>query len=194
MARKFIAAVADSSLFLREWLANPQRTGSVAPSSPQLGAAMARWLPRDSESYVLELGPGTGAVTDALLKHGLREDRLIAIEHNPTLAKRLQKKYPQAHIIAGDAWEMDTLLARLPQPIPAVGAVMSSLPLLNFPEAQAAVLAKKIRAVLEPRGRLVQYSYHIIKDRSRGADDFRLIASKIVWWNLPPARVHVFQK
>ena len=131
MARKFIAAVADSSLFLREWLANPQRTGSVAPSSPQLGAAMARWLPRDPESYVLELGPGTGAVTDALLKQGLREDRLIAIEHNPTLAKRLQKKYPQAHIIAGDAWEMDTLLAGLPQPIPAVGAVMSSLPLLG---------------------------------------------------------------
>jgi phospholipid N-methyltransferase len=40
----------------------------------------------------------------------------------------------------------------------------------------------------------VQYSYHLIKDRSRGTDDFRLLASKIVWWNLPPARVHVFQK
>jgi len=194
MARKFIAALADSSLFLREWLANPQRTGSVAPSSPQLGAAMARWLPRDSDSYVLELGPGTGAVTDALLKHGLREDRLIAIEHNPTLAKLLQKKYPRACIIAGDAWQLDQLLREYAPALTAVGAVISSLPLLNFPEAQAAALAQKIRTVLEPRGRLVQYSYHIIKDRSRGADDFRLIASKIVWWNLPPARVHVFQK
>jgi len=194
MARKIIAALADSTLFLREWLVNPQRTGSVAPSSPQLGAAMARWLPRNPESFVLELGPGTGAVTDALLKHGLREDRLIAIEHNPTLAKLLQKKYPRARIIAGDAWEMDTLLAELPQPISAVGAVISSLPLLNFPKAQADALAEKIRAVLEPRGRLVQYSYHIVKDRSRGTDDFRLLASKIVWWNFPPARVHVFQK
>jgi len=155
---------------------------------------MARWLPRNPESFVLELGPGTGAVTDALLKHGLREDRLIAIEHNPTLAKLLQKKYPRACIIAGDAWEMDTLLAELPQPISAVGAVISSLPLLNFPKAQADALAEKIRAVLEPRGRLVQYSYHIVKDRSRGTDDFRLLASKIVWWNFPPARVHVFQK
>ena len=45
-----------------------------------LGEAMARWLPRNPESYVLELGPGTGAVTDALLKYGLRENRLLAIE------------------------------------------------------------------------------------------------------------------
>jgi phosphatidylethanolamine/phosphatidyl-N-methylethanolamine N-methyltransferase len=194
MAKKIIAALSDSTLFLREWLVNPQRTGAVAPSSPQLGAAMARWLPRNPESFVLELGPGTGAVTDALLKYGLREDRLIAIEHNPTLAKLLQKKYPRARIIAGDAWELDRLLTALPEPVAAVGAVISSLPLLNFPKERADALAQKIRFVLEPRGRLVQYSYHLIKNRSRGADDFRLLASKIVWWNLPPARVHVFQK
>ena len=194
MARKIIATLADSTLFLREWLVNPQRTGSVAPSSPQLGAAMARWLPRNPESFVLELGPGTGAVTDALLKYGLREDRLIAIEHNPTLARLLQKKYPRASIIPGDAWDLETLLAQLPEPVSSVGAVISSLPLLNFPKAQADALAQKIRTILEPRGRLVQYSYHLIKDRSRGTDDFRLLASKIVWWTLPPARVHVFQK
>jgi phosphatidylethanolamine/phosphatidyl-N-methylethanolamine N-methyltransferase len=194
MARKIIAAITDSTLFLREWLANPQGTGSVTPSSPQLGAAMARWLPRNSDSYVLELGPGTGAVTHALLKRGLREDRLIAIEFNPNLAKRLRKRFPRARIITGDAWKLDTLLAELTQPVESVGAVISSLPLLNFSKKQADELAFKIRSVLEPRGRWVQYSYHIIKDRSRGADNFRLVSSKIVWWNLPPARVHVLQK
>jgi len=194
MARKIIAALADSSLFLREWLANPQRTGAVAPSSPKLAAAMARWLPRDPESFVLELGPGTGAITDALLKRGLREDRLVAIENNPVLAKHLRKRFPLAHIITGDAWQLDTLLRDCPQSVKSVGAVISSLPLLNFPPAEAEALAAKIRTILEPRGRWVQYSYHISKNRSRGADDFRLVASKIVWWNLPPARVHVFQK
>jgi phosphatidylethanolamine/phosphatidyl-N-methylethanolamine N-methyltransferase len=194
MARKIIAALSDSTLFLREWLANPQRTGAVAPSSPQLGAAMARWLPRDPESFVLELGPGTGAVTEALIKRGLREDRLVAIENNANLAKHLRKRFPLAHIITGDAWHLDELLRDCPLPVTTVGAVISSLPLLNFPQAEAEALAAKIRAVLEPRGRWVQYSYHLIKDRSRGADDFRLVASKIVWWNLPPARVHVFQK
>src|SRR5208282_2408742 len=107
MAKKIIAALADSGLFLREWFANPQRTGAVAPSSPQLAAAMARWLPSDPESFVLELGPGTGAVTAALLEHGLREDRLVAIENNPTMARRLRERFPSAHIILGDAWHLD---------------------------------------------------------------------------------------
>ncbi len=194
MARNIIAALSDSTVFLREWFVNPLRTGAVAPSSPQLGAAMARWLPRNPESFVLELGPGTGAVTDALLKRGLREDRIIAIEKNPTLAKLLRKRFPQAQIIAGDAWHMDALLRELPEPVEDVGAVISSLPLLNFPKEQADELAHKIRGVLEPRGRWVQYSYQIVKDRSRGADTFKLLASKIVWFNLPPARVSVFQK
>jgi phosphatidylethanolamine/phosphatidyl-N-methylethanolamine N-methyltransferase len=194
MARNIIAALSDSTVFLREWLANPQRTGAVAPSSPQLGAAMARWLPRNPESHVLELGPGTGAVTDALLKYGLREDRLVGIEKNPALAKILRKRFPQAHIVTGDAWDLDKLLTELPLPVESVGAVISSLPLLNFPKEQADALARKIRAALEPRGRWVQYSYHIAQDRSRGGDDFKLLASKIVWFNLPPARVSVYQK
>ncbi len=194
MARKIIAALSDSTVLLREWLANPQGTGSVTPSSPQLGAAMARWLPHNSDSFVLELGPGTGAVTDALLKRGLREDRLIAIEFNANLAKHLRKRFRHAHIITGDAWELDRLLAELPSPIESVGAVISSLPLLNFPKDKADELAQKIRAILEPRGRWVQYSYQIGKSRSRGGEDFHLLASKIVWLNFPPARVSVFQK
>jgi phosphatidylethanolamine/phosphatidyl-N-methylethanolamine N-methyltransferase len=194
MARKIIAALSDSTVFLREWIANPQRTGAVAPSSPQLGAAMARWLPRDPESYVLELGPGTGAVTDALLKHGLREDRLIAIEHNANLARLLRKRFPRAQILAGDAWHLDSLLRDLPEPVASVGAVISSLPLLNFSLEQAEALAQKIRSVLQPQGNWVQYSYRIHKRRSRGSSSFRLRASKIVWFNLPPARVSVFQK
>jgi phosphatidylethanolamine/phosphatidyl-N-methylethanolamine N-methyltransferase len=194
MARNIIATLSDSTVFLREWLVNPQRTGAVAPSSPMLGAAMARWLPRNPESYVLELGPGTGAVTDALLKRGLREDRLVAIEKNATLAKILRKRFLQAHIITGDAWDLDKLLTELPQPIESVGAVISSLPLLNFPKEQADELAQKIRGALEPGGRWVQYSYQIVKDRSRGGEHFKMVSSKIVWFNLPPARVSVYRK
>jgi phosphatidylethanolamine/phosphatidyl-N-methylethanolamine N-methyltransferase len=194
MSKKLITAFSDTTLFLREWIVNPQRTGAVAPSSPQLAAAMARWLPRDPDSYVLELGPGTGAVTDALFKHGLREDRLVAIERNPTLAKLLRKRFPSAHIIAGDAWQLDALLLELPQPVKSVGAIISSLPLVNFKVEEAEALGQKIRNVLEPQGTWVQYTYQIHKRRSRGSSTFKLRASKIVWFNIPPARVSVFQK
>jgi phosphatidylethanolamine/phosphatidyl-N-methylethanolamine N-methyltransferase len=194
MAKKLIASLTDSTLFLREWLANPQRMGSVAPSSRQLAAAMARWLPANPESYVLELGPGTGAVTQALLKRGLREEKLIAIERNPRMARLLQKRFPRAQIISGDAWNMDDLLRARHVPVHSVGTVFSSLPLLNFPPEQAEKLAHKIRAMLEPEGNWVQYSYHLGKKLPRGASSFQLHSSKIVWLNLPPARVSVFQK
>jgi phosphatidylethanolamine/phosphatidyl-N-methylethanolamine N-methyltransferase len=194
MAKKIIAALTDSTLFLQEWFANPQRTGSVAPSSPQLAAAMARWLPRDPDSFVLELGPGTGAVTAALFKNGLREDRLVAIEHNSKMARLLREKFPRAHIISGDAWHLDDLLRRRCEPIESVGAVISSLPLLNFPHEEAETLTQKIRAVLKPEGHWVQYSYHLGKKQVRGAASFKLRHSKIVWLNFPPARVSVFKK
>ncbi len=194
MAKRLIAAINDTGFFLQQWFANPQRTGAIAPSSPRLAAAMAQWLPRDRNSFVLELGPGTGAVTKALLDHGLREDRLVAIERNPKMARMLREKFPRAHIILGDAWRMDELLRNHREPIESVGAVISSLPLLNFPEHEAEQLAQKIRTMLQPGGNLVQYSYHLTNPHTRGAALFRPLASKIIWLNLPPARVSVYQK
>ncbi|MDD5139833.1 MAG: methyltransferase domain-containing protein [Verrucomicrobiales bacterium] len=194
MAKKFIAVLTDTTLFLQEWFANPQRTGSVAPSSRQLAAAMAHWLPSNPDSFVLELGPGTGAVTQALIKRGLREDRLVAIERNPKMARLLREKFPRAQIINGDAWHLDHLLRSRREPVESVGAVISSLPLLNFPPEEAEALTQKIRAVLEPDGNWVQYSYHLGKKQVRGAASFKLRASKIVWLNFPPARVSVFKK
>jgi phosphatidylethanolamine/phosphatidyl-N-methylethanolamine N-methyltransferase len=194
MAKRLIAALNDTRFFLLEWLANPQHTGAVAPSSPKLAGAMARWLPNDPDSYVLELGPGTGAVTTALIKRGLRQERLVAIENNPKMADVLRERFPRAHIITGDAWHLDELLANHSTPITEVGAVFSSLPLMNFPKQKAETLAEKIRSVLQPRGRLVQYSYHIGGVRTRGGSQFRMVASHIVWLNFPPARVSVFQK
>ena len=194
MAKRLLATLSDTTLFLQEWLVNPQRTGSVVPSSRRLAAAMARWLPHNPESFVLELGPGTGIITEALLKHGLREEKLVAIEHNPKMARLLQERFPRARILAGDAWHLDDLLRSHRKPIESVGAVISSLPLLNFSEKQAGALAEKIRAVLEPRGHWVQFSYRIDKLRPRGAASFKLHASKIVWLNFPPARVSVFRK
>jgi phosphatidylethanolamine/phosphatidyl-N-methylethanolamine N-methyltransferase len=194
MTRRLLATLSDTTLFLQEWLGNPRKTGSVVPSSRHLAAAMARWLPASRESYVLELGPGTGMVTQALLHRGLREEKLVAIEHNPKMARLLRERFPRAHIITGDAFKLDELLSRQLEPIESVGAVISSLPLLNFSEAQAGGLADKIRAVLEPQGNWVQYSYGIHRLRPRGAASFRLRHSKIVWFNLPPARVSVFRK
>ena len=194
MVKRTLATLNDTSVFMQEWLTNPRRTGAIVPSSKNLAAEMTRWLLIEANEYVLELGPGTGAVTQALIGRGLHPQRLIAIEKNPRMADILRDRFPRAHIITGDACHLDRLLREELNGHGTVGAVISSLPLRNFPADVAEELAGKIRALLSPKGKWVQYTYHLGKERPRGAAYFRLLTSNVVWLNLPPARVSVYQK
>ena len=194
MTKQLRANLGATTLFLQECLRSPQQIGAVLPSSKNLAGAMANWLPPGREDFVLELGPGTGAVTKALVERGLRQDRLVAIEKSPKLASLLRKRFPRAHIITGDAFQLDRLLDTHLHELQFVGAVISSLPLRNFSSDAANTLARKIRAVLRPGGKWVQYSYHLGNGSPPGTSCFEFLASDVVWWNLPPARVSVFQK
>ncbi len=189
-----VSKVATTGIFLRELIRFPREIGAVLPSSRNLSKAMAKWLPMNSNEYVLELGPGTGVVTEALFEHGLREDRLVAIEQSPRMADLLRARFPRATIITGDAFQLDVLLKEKASHVETVGAVVSSLPLLNFKPAIADGLARKIHSLLPPKGRLVQYSYKIRGLQPKAAEHFQLVASKRVWLNLPPALVSVYQK
>ena len=190
---ELIAKLNDTALFLREVFSQPRQVGAIMPSSRNLAVAMARWLPEDPDAYVLELGPGTGAVTEALLKQGLVEDRLVAIEKSPKLAEHLRQRFPGGLFITGDALHMDRLLARHGRRSRQIAAVVSSLPLLNLDPKTAQRLVSKIQSVLVPSGRLVQYSYHLGNRRSKLLGAFKEIASNIVWFNVPPARVTVYE-
>ena len=184
----------STAMFLAEALNRPRQVGAIAPSSPRLAAAMARWIPNDPEAYVLELGPGTGAVTEAMLKAGLRQDRLVAIEKSTKLTEHLRQKYPQANIIAGDALELDAQMLQQHGCTAPVAAVFSSLPMLNFPPETERRLAERIHSILKPGGRLVQYTYHLSRERDTGLDLFREVATDVIWLNLPPAQVTVHQR
>ena len=194
MTKQLRANLSATTLFLQEWLQCPRQIGAILPSSKNLAFAMADWLPSDPEAFVLELGPGTGVVTQALIERSLRQDRLVAIEKSPKLAGLLRERFPRAHIITGDACQLDRLLKKHFRRLDSVGAVISSLPLRNFAPEVADGLSKKIRAILRPAGKWVQYSYHLGNKRSQGTDCFELLASDVVWWNVPPARVSVYQK
>ena len=195
MATPLLAKLSATTLFLQEWVADPRQIGAIAPSSKNLAAAMARWLPREPNSYVLELGPGTGVVTQALLERGHAPDRLVAIEKTPKMAEHLRERFPKTHIVTGDALDLDDVLKLHANQSNNIAVVFSSLPLMNFEPETADRLARKIRAVLRPRGRYVQYSYHIGKRQpNAAAAHFHLIASEWVWLNLPPARVSVYEK
>jgi phosphatidylethanolamine/phosphatidyl-N-methylethanolamine N-methyltransferase len=191
---QLLAKLSATTLFLQELVNAPRQVGAILPSSKNLATAMARWLPHDPDAYALELGPGTGVVTQALLERGLREDRLVAIEQSPKMADHLRQRFPRAKIITGDAFQLDKLLKKHSLHNGFIGAVISSLPLLNFEPKIADDLARKIRAILPTNGKLVQYSYHLGNKQPKAAAHFTCVASDVIWVNVPPARVSVYQK
>jgi len=162
--------------------------GTVWPSSPALGTAMARWLPRDSNHSVLELGPGTGIVTEKLIAAGLPEEQLIAIEKSERMARFLRGKYPRATVLTGDALELAGLLGDR-----KVAGVFSSLPLKIFTLEEVQHLAHQIESVLLPGHNWIQYSYQIVNGHAPSTS-FHAVDSEIVWQNLPPAKVSVYRR
>lgn len=180
------AARPSLRLFLSEMARRPRLMGAIWPSSPALGKAMAQWLPLETESPVLELGPGTGIVTAELLAAGLPPERLVAVEKSDKLAGYLSARFPRSRIIAGDALELDRHLAG-----ERFGAVISSLPLKVFTPAQVQNIAAQIENLLLPGAPWVQFSYHIVNGHPP-SKSFRSVDSTIVWTNFPPAKVSVY--
>ena len=175
-------------LFLTELAKRPRQMGTVWPSSPALAKAMARWLPESQNDLMLELGPGTGIVTEKLLAAGLPEERLVAVEKSERMAGFLREKFPKARIVSGCALELDQVLKGL-----KFGAVFSSLPLKAFTADQVERISAAIHNVLLPGAHWIQYSYQIINGHAP-ANSFHAVDSEIVWQNLPPAKVSVYRR
>jgi len=148
---------------------------------------MARWLPAGVDQMILELGPGTGIVTEELLAAGLREDLLVAVEKSPRMAGSLRHRFPRARILSGDALELEDLLEGQ-----KVGAVFSSLPLKVFSADQVSRLADQIHRALLPGGQWIQFSYQLVNGHAP-AESFHSVDSTIVWQNLPPAKISVYR-
>src|ERR1700760_1472457 len=124
------STLADNLRFLKALITRPKSIGAVLPSSPALGAAMARQI--SCSGPVLELGPGTGAITAAILEHGTPPETLTCVEYDGDFAQHLKTRFPRVNVVQGDAFELEKTLAA---PHIQFAAVLSGLPLLNFPVA-----------------------------------------------------------
>src|ERR1700755_2247840 len=100
----------DEVRFLRSWIEKPLHVGAVMPSGKLLARTMAQYVDVESDGPVIELGPGTGAITSALIDHGVEQRRLVLVEYNPSFCSLLRDRYPQATVVQGDAYTLrDTL-------------------------------------------------------------------------------------
>ena len=182
----------DRLRFLARMIAAPVHTGAVAPSSRALGRAMAREVDPSGGLPVLELGPGTGVVTQALLDRGVT--KLTSIEYDPRFAELVQRRFPQVRVVQGDAFDLDRTLGSLDAASCApLAAVVSSLPLINFPDAMRRSLLDGIFARLAPSAPFVQFSYRL-KPPVAPPPGIAVRRAATVWLNLPPARVWVYRR
>jgi phosphatidylethanolamine/phosphatidyl-N-methylethanolamine N-methyltransferase len=182
----------DEVRFLRSWIEKPLHVGAVMPSGRVLARTMAQYVDVHSQGPVIELGPGTGAITNALIAHGIEQKRLVLVEYNPGFCALLRDRYPQATVVQGDAYALrDSLWDVLSAP---ASAVVSGLPLVTRPMLTRLKLIRDAFAAMAPGSPFVQFTYSVAPPIPRSLPGVSTEASERIWMNLPPARVWVYRK
>jgi phosphatidylethanolamine/phosphatidyl-N-methylethanolamine N-methyltransferase len=182
----------DEVRFIRSWIDKPLHMGAVMPSGKALARTMAQYVDPQGTGPVIELGPGTGAITTALVAHGIDQKRLVLVEFNPTFCALLRERYPQATVVQGDAYTLrDTLWDVLKEP---ASAVVSGLPLVTKPMLTRLKLIRDAFAALAPNAPFVQFTYSVAPPIPKSLPGVSTEASERIWMNLPPARVWVYRK
>jgi phosphatidylethanolamine/phosphatidyl-N-methylethanolamine N-methyltransferase len=183
--------IADSARFLKTLVAAPRLTGAVAPSGRILARAMAAATGSPSRGLIVELGPGTGPVTGALIESGVAEERLVLIEYDSQFCRLLRARFPHAAIIPGDAYDLARALA--PFKGRPIAAIVSSLPLLNQPPPRREKLIGDAFALMGPAGAFVQFTYGLAPPIPRDPSRYSAVRSRPILLNLPPAFVWTYR-
>ena len=187
----------DTGLFLTRFLRHPWRVGAVVPSSAALAARALAPLPNTGEPVVVELGPGTGAFTDAIQERLGGRGYHLAVEVDLAFASALIRRHGRAvDVVVADAVELPRLLAV--RGLPAADVVVSGLPWVAFAPGRAAGTLAAVASVMTPQAALTTFAYV----HTRWAPPARrlhaeldgtfeeLVLGRTVWANLPPAFVY----
>lgn len=181
----------DEMRFISCWLQNPLKVGAVSPSGRALARAIAGEVDPHVPGPVVELGPGTGPVTEALVDRGIAPERLVLVEYNPDFCRLLRRRYPGATVIEGDAYALGDALARFVHD--PLAAVVSGLPLMTRPLSARVRLLNAAMRMLRPGAPFVQFTYAATAPIPSRKRRYRITSSPRIWMNLPPARVWVYR-
>lgn len=150
-----VAVVKEHLDFLIQYFRNPKEVGSLAPSSPVASALMAKEIePRHAP--VLEIGPGTGSFTRAILARGVKPEDLFLVETNREFCDRLQRDFPGVHVHcmnAADLPKSDLFAGK------KVGAVVSGVPFLLLKPEEAKAILSAVFECMAPGAALYQVTY-----------------------------------
>lgn len=178
--------------FLGTWARHPIKMGAVAPSSASYCAMMVEHATTELAGPILELGPGLGVVTRALLKKGVAPERITSIEFDPDFARILQQRFPQVNVLRGDGLDLDKTLSEKPEE--GFAAILFAIPITHLSQEKRQALFRHYFSWLRPGGNLTQLSYLWKAPVKPVAGLFGARGSPIVWDNIPPARVWIYDQ
>lgn len=182
----------EGGVFFKQWLRAPKEMGSVLPSSKTLARALASEVAWQPGQYIVELGGGTGAITEGLIERGIPKDRLIVIEYVSDLFEFLKGRFPESNVIQGDATRLNEILHR--QGIEEIGTVVSGLPMVGMPLPFKRAIVEQGFKVLKGQGHMIQYSYSPLSPVPAKDLGIKSEIAQFVFRNVPPAFVWKYTK
>lgn len=189
-AKQMINKHKDIYVFFRVIATNPRTTGAIIPSSKWLAKEMASHVVHD-DGVVIELGAGTGVITEALLQSGIKPEKIIIVEYSPEFVQQLRHRFPTIRIIEGDA---ANLIMLLEGNVSKINTIISSLPLRSLSKLTTQSILEQIKLILPEKSRYIQFTYSFKQNAYKSLVHFKPICSKRIWLNLPPAQVDVWER
>ncbi len=191
--RRSLARRFDEELrFFKGWIDKPRAVGSIVPTSSVTARKMATVVNPDSGLPVLELGPGTGVITKAILEAGVKPENLWSIEYSQDFVDHLRLNYPGVNVIHGDAFDLDKTLGDKRDTV--FDSVISGVPLLNFPVAQRIAYVEDLLDRI-PAGRpIVQLTYGPLSPVPPGKGNYTVAHFDFIIRNLPPTQLWLYSR
>lgn len=180
----------DMIVFLKRFLSEPGRVGSVAPSSRFLCNEMMKRVPWQTTRSIVELGPGTGVFTKAILRKKRPDALFIAIERDLQFRQLLQSRFP-AIIVKDEALHLNEYLQELD--VKQVDVIISGLPFAVFSEDLRTAILAQVYEALAPEGLFItfQYSLQLHAELQQRFDHVEIGFTAL---NIPPAFIYICRK
>ncbi|MCO6176798.1 MULTISPECIES: phospholipid N-methyltransferase PmtA [Ciceribacter] len=178
--------------FFKGMMQGPKLVGAIVPTSSITAKKMASIVNPNSGLPVLELGPGTGVITKAILARGVPAERLVSVEYSEDFYNHLKDTYPAVNFIHGDAFDLDRTLGALAGQ--KFDSVVSAVPLLNFPMQDRIRLLESLLDRLPPGRPVVQISYGPVSPIIAKPHSYHIQHFDFIVRNIPPAQLWIYRR
>ena len=175
--------------FLKGFLERPKQVGSIIPSSRWMERRITRTAELSTAQVVIELGPGTGGTTRALLQAMRPDARLLAIEINPGFCDLLRETIDDPRLIVHEGSAAEIADALTKHELDAPDVVLSGIPFSTMPRALGLAILHSVRSSLKPGGRFVAYQFRDAV-HTLGKRVFGPASVQLELLNVPPMRVY----